>query len=227
MTKCNIYFLCVSLLLTDVFCLFFSTQNGPDGDVKDDLDSGDEADGKKIDTEEVLKTNALLTTNTTTMAHILLQDYHTDSRTSSSNLGSFDMKKPLGGLDIQAHPGMPNAHAFSQYSQMGMHAAKSHMMGGVGAPGGGMTPPTGGSAVSAHHASHRSPIFPDFFGKMMSISSCQTPSMLPSYYQNSMYSTEKIDSHLWLFSWSHFWFIPPTSVVICILHYPSEFCCGG
>ena len=69
MTKCNTYFLCVSLLLTDVFCLFFSTQNGPDGDVKDDLDSGDEADGKKIDTEEVLKTNALLTTNTTTMAH--------------------------------------------------------------------------------------------------------------------------------------------------------------
>merc|ERR1719323_25103 len=70
------------------------TQNGPDGDVKDDLDSGDEADGKKIDTEE---------------------DYHTDSRTSSSNLGSFDMKKPLGGLDIQAHPGA-HAHAFSQYS---------------------------------------------------------------------------------------------------------------
>ena len=53
MTKYHTYFLCVSLLLTDVFCLFFSTQNGPDGDVKDDLDSGDEADGKKIDTEEV------------------------------------------------------------------------------------------------------------------------------------------------------------------------------
>ena len=147
-------------------------------------------------------------------SNILLQDYHTDSRTSSSNLGSFDMKKPLGGLDIQAHPGA-HAHAFSQYSQMGMHAAKSHMMGGV-APGGGMTPPTGGSVVN--HASHRSPIFPDFFGKMMSISSCQTPSMLPSYYQNSMYSTEKIDSHLWFFFntnptntspdfFSNFWFL--------------------
>ena len=188
-------FLCI-LILNRCFLFVFSTQNGPDGDVKDDLDSGDEADGKKIDTEEVLRTNALSLLTTNTKTRILLQDYHTDSRTSSSNLGSFDMKKPLGGLDIQAHPGMPNAHAFSQYSQMGMHAAKSHMMGGVGAPGGGMTPPTGGSAVSAHHASHRSPIFPDFFGKMMSISSCQTPSMLPSYYQNSMYSTEKIDSHL-------------------------------
>ena len=31
----------------------FSTGGGPDGDGKDDLDSGDEADGKKIDTEEV------------------------------------------------------------------------------------------------------------------------------------------------------------------------------
>ena len=31
-----------------------SAQNGPDGDGKDDLDSGDEADGKKIDTEEVI-----------------------------------------------------------------------------------------------------------------------------------------------------------------------------
>ena len=36
------------------FLFVFSTGNGPDGDVKDDLDSGDEADGKKIDTEEVL-----------------------------------------------------------------------------------------------------------------------------------------------------------------------------
>ena len=30
--------------------------NGPDGDVKDDLDSADEAEGKKIDTEEVSPT---------------------------------------------------------------------------------------------------------------------------------------------------------------------------
>ena len=34
-------------------CSLFSTGGGPDGDGKDDLDSGDEADGKKIDTEEV------------------------------------------------------------------------------------------------------------------------------------------------------------------------------
>ena len=37
-----------------MFSICFSSGNGPDGDVKDDLDSGDEADGKKIDTEEVL-----------------------------------------------------------------------------------------------------------------------------------------------------------------------------
>ena len=32
---------------------FFRTQGGVDVDGKDDLDSGDEAEGKKIDTEEV------------------------------------------------------------------------------------------------------------------------------------------------------------------------------
>ena len=135
---CNVpTFLCI-LILNRCFLFVFSTQNGPDGDVKDDLDSGDEADGKKIDTEEVLRTNALSLLTTNTKTGILLQDYHTDSRTSSSNLGSFDMKRPLGGLDIQAHPGMPNAHAFSQYSQMGMHV-KSHMMGGsAGGVAGGM-----------------------------------------------------------------------------------------
>ena len=127
-----------------------------------------------------------------------MQDYHTDSRTSSSNLGSFDMKKPIGGLDLAHNPG--HAHAFSQYSQMGMNAKSHAMMGGV-TPGGGMTPPTG------QHASYRSPIFPEFFGKMMSISSCQTPSMLPSYYPNSMYSTEKIDSHLWLHSGEYDWIL--------------------
>ena len=37
----------------DFFFVYFSTQNGSDGAGKDDLDSGDEADGKKIDTEEV------------------------------------------------------------------------------------------------------------------------------------------------------------------------------
>ena len=133
-----------------------------------------------------------------TWYHILLffKDYHSDnlvqnSRTSNYGL-SQDIKKPLGGLissDLSSsHPG--HAHAFSHYSQMGMTAAKSHMMGGT-VPGGGMTPPTGAHPA----ASHRSSIT-DFFGKMMSFSSCQTP-VLPSYYQNSMYSTEKIDSHLW------------------------------
>ena len=115
------------------------------------------------------------------------------------------MKKPLGGLISSseigsAHPGHP-AHAFSHYGQMGMHA-KSHMMGGAAGPtgpgSGVMSTPTGPGAA-AHHAhaaaaSHRSSIT-DFFGKMMSFSSCQSP-VLPSYYQNSMYSTEKIDSHL-------------------------------
>ena len=133
-----------------------------------------------------------------TWYHILLffKDYHSDnlvqnSRTSNYGL-SQDIKKPLGGLissDLSSsHPG--HAHAFSHYSQMGMTAAKSHMMGGT-VPGGGMTPPTGAHPAATHRSS-----ITDFFGKMMSFSSCQTP-VLPSYYQNSMYSTEKIDSHLW------------------------------
>ena len=128
------------------------------------------------------------------------QDYHSDnlvqnSRTANS-LSSYDIKKPLGGLissDLSSahhHPG--HAHAFSHYSQMGMTAAaKTHMMGGT-VPGGGMTPPTAGSHPAA---THRSPIT-DFFGKMMSFSSCHQTPVLPSYYQNSMYSTDKIDSHL-------------------------------
>ena len=38
-----------------IFCiLYFSPQGGVDADGKDDLDSGDEAEGKKIDTEEVM-----------------------------------------------------------------------------------------------------------------------------------------------------------------------------
>ena len=77
---------------------------------------------------------------------------------------------------------------------MGMHV-KSHMMGasagGVtgGMPGG--LGPGGGGVPGAG----RAPNMTDWFGKMMSFSSCQSP-VLPSYYQNSMYSTEKIDSHL-------------------------------
>ena len=127
---------------------------------------------------------------------LFFKDYHSDnlvqnSRTSNYGL-SQDIKKPLGGLissDLSSsHPG--HAHAFSHYSQMGMTAAKSHMMGGT-VPGGGMTPPTGAHPAATHRSS-----ITDFFGKMMSFSSCQTP-VLPSYYQNSMYSTEKIDSHLW------------------------------
>lgn len=167
-------------------------QGGVDADGKDDLDSGDEAEGKKIDTEE---------------------DYHSDnlvqnSRTANS-LSSYDIKKPLGGLisssDLSSvshhhHPGA-HAHAFSHYSQMGMSAAAakthSHIMGGgtvvPGGGGGGMTPPTAGSHPAV--ATHRSPIT-DFFGKMMSFSSCHQTPVLPSYYQNSMYSTDKIDSHL-------------------------------
>lgn len=85
---------------------------------------------------------------------------------------------------------------------MGMSAAAakthSHIMGGgtvvPGGGGGGMTPPTAGSHPAV--ATHRSPIT-DFFGKMMSFSSCHQTPVLPSYYQNSMYSTDKIDSHLW------------------------------
>ena len=132
------------------------------------------------------------------------QDYHSDnlvqnSRTANNSLSSYDIKKPLGGLissDLSSthhHPG--HAHAFSHYSQMGMTAAAakthSHIMGGT-VPGGGMTPPTAGTHPAA---THRSPIT-DFFGKMMSFSSCHQTPVLPSYYQNSMYSTEKIDSHL-------------------------------
>ena len=138
---------------------------------------------------------------------LFFKDYHSDnlvqnSRTSNYGL-SQDIKKPLGGLissDLSSsHPG--HAHAFSHYSQMGMTAAKSHMMGGT-VPGGGMTPPTGAHPAATHRSS-----ITDFFGKMMSFSSCQTP-VLPSYYQNSMYSTEKIDSHLWFgsFVWEK---IPP------------------
>ena len=132
-----------------------------------------------------------------------------NSRTANS-LSSYDIKKPLGGLisssDLSSvshhhHPGA-HAHAFSHYSQMGMSAAAakthSHIMGGgtvvPGGGGGGMTPPTAGSHPAV--ATHRSPIT-DFFGKMMSFSSCHQTPVLPSYYQNSMYSTDKIDSHLW------------------------------
>ena len=144
---------------------------------------------------------------------IFFQDYHSDnlvqnSRTANS-LSSYDIKKPLGGLisssDLSSvshhhHPGA-HAHAFSHYSQMGMSAAAakthSHIMGGgtvvPGGGGGGMTPPTAGSHPAV--ATHRSPIT-DFFGKMMSFSSCHQTPVLPSYYQNSMYSTDKIDSHL-------------------------------
>lgn len=164
------------------------TQNGSDGAGKDDLDSGDEADGKKIDTEE---------------------DYPTDSRTGAPNLvGSpFDMKKPaLGSLlastggDLSGMGGAnlghnPHNHAFSHYSQMGMHV-KSHMMSGV--TGGGVTagaPGVPGGGVGMTGAGARTPTVNEWFGKMMSFSSCQSP-VLPSYYQNSMYSTEKIDSHL-------------------------------
>ena len=48
-----------------IFCIlyYFSPQGGVDADGKDDLDSGDEAEGKKIDTEEVM--NASCIHNTT------------------------------------------------------------------------------------------------------------------------------------------------------------------
>ncbi len=132
-----------------------------------------------------------------------LQDYQTDSRTgpATASLGSpfdmknqlgspFDMKKPLSNLiassDPTATPTGGHGHAFSHYSQMGF---KSHMMGGAAAPGfGGMG---GGGGVAP-----RPPSMNDWFGKMMSFSSsCQSPG-LPPYYPNSMYSTEKIDSHV-------------------------------
>ena len=142
----------------------------------------------------------------------IFQDYQTDSRTTVPNLvGSpFDMKKPPGlgsliassGDPANPHgvPGGHPGHAFSHYSQMGMHV-KSHMMGGPaggvtggmpgGIPGGGV--PGGGVGVTG---GARAPTMTDWFGKMMSFSSSCQPPVLPSYYQNSMYSTEKIDSHL-------------------------------
>ena len=38
-----------------MYFIYFSPQGGVDADGKDDLDSGDEAEGKKIDTEEVIR----------------------------------------------------------------------------------------------------------------------------------------------------------------------------
>jgi hypothetical protein len=98
---------------------------------------------------------------------------------------SFDLKKPTAHhMDLSAHS------ALSHYtSQMGMKAAmvEASRYGGHVV---GQGPPT----PSAAGAAPRSTIT-DFFGKMMSFSSCQTP-VLPTYYQNAMYSTEKIESHL-------------------------------
>ena len=94
-----------------------------------------------------------------------------------------------GGPHVTGHPG----HAFSHYSQMGMHV-KSHMMGGAAGVTGGMTG-SGGPGGGGVPGATRAPTMTDWFGKMMSFSTCQSP-VLPSYYQNSMYSTEKIDSHL-------------------------------
>ena len=119
------------------------------------------------------------------------QDYHSDHMVQigrgPSNGMSFDLKKPPGHvahhMDLSAHS------ALSHYtSQMGMKAAMveaSRYGGHVG-----QGPPT----PSAAGAPPRSTIT-DFFGKMMSFSSCQTP-VLPTYYQNAMYSTEKLESHL-------------------------------
>ena len=136
-----------------------------------------------------------------------------NNRTNNANMNamSFDTKKssPLGvgsgvgmgvggvGLttDITgAHHAMPMHHhpahnPLSHYtSQMhGMKAAMSAGGAAAAAAAAGIVPPagtpTGRSAIT------------DFFGKMMSFSSCQTP-VLPSYYQNAMYSSEKVDSHL-------------------------------
>lgn len=118
----------------------------------------------------------------------VLQDYHSDHMVqigrSAGNGMSFDLKKgPSHHMDLSAHS------ALSHYtSQMGMKAAMveaSRYGGHVG-----QGPPT----PSAAGAPPRSTIT-DFFGKMMSFSSCQAP-VLPAYYQNAMYSTEKIESHL-------------------------------
>ena len=111
------------------------------------------------------------------------------------------MKKPLGNLiaasdpsagpHVTGHPG----HAFSHYSQMGIHV-KSHMMGGSGGvPVGGMAGGVGGPGGGPVGGAARAPTVTDWYGKLMSFSTCQSP-VLPSYYQNSMYRTEKIDSHL-------------------------------
>ena len=109
---------------------------------------------------------------------------------SSGNGMSFDLKKPLQHhhMDLSAHS------ALSHYtSQMGMKAmAEASRYGGHTAPG----PPTPSTAVGPQRST-----ITDFFGKMMSFSSCQTP-VLPTYYQNAMYSTEKLESHLWF--QSHF-----------------------
>ncbi len=71
---------------------------------------------------------------------------------------------------------------------MGGHHGHAPM--GVGVGG---APPTG--THPNHPAAGRLPIS-DFFGKMMSFSSCHQSPMLPTYYQNSMYTPEKVDSHL-------------------------------
>ena len=117
---------------------------------------------------------------------------------SSGNGMSFDLKSKSGGSSHLVHH--PHSHlnhmdlsahsALSHYtSQMGMKAAmvEASRYGGHVAPG----PPT----PSAAGGPPRSTIT-DFFGKMMSFSSCQSP-VLPTYYQNAIYSTEKLESHLW------------------------------
>ncbi len=116
---------------------------------------------------------------------------------SSGNGMSFDLKPKSGSSHHVHHPHSHLNHmdlsahsALSHYtSQMGMKAAmvEASRYGGHAAPG----PPT----PSAAGGPPRSTIT-DFFGKMMSFSSCQSP-VLPTYYQNAIYSTEKLESHLW------------------------------
>ena len=65
-----------------MYFIYFSPQGGVDADGKDDLDSGDEAEGKKIDTEEVMNecSIAFITCLPSTMylpTHIMLNIINT------------------------------------------------------------------------------------------------------------------------------------------------------
>ena len=65
-----------------VWFLSFSPQGGLDGDSKDDLDSGDENEGRKLDTEDVrylIIEDIPIGIQILVNPHFFIQDYHTDA----------------------------------------------------------------------------------------------------------------------------------------------------